>query len=169
MKKTACTLSAFLAKSFMKGNSLKRDFPCRWCTRKLSKVVTPGITRDVHTPLSPPFPFHTGRSVAPQSGRLLFVPGKGGSPGKLTVSACYRGRNPAAGNRKGRTWSGLFFQEYQFSASCGVSSGRRSTSTLSIMLPSMSTTSKRQPCQMTWSPSQGMRPVMYMNMPLRMV
>ena len=42
MKKARSFVQAlFLAKPFMKGKSLKRDFPCRWCTRKLSKVVDP--------------------------------------------------------------------------------------------------------------------------------
>lgn len=127
--------SRFIAKCFMAGKSLKRDFLHHWCTRKLSKVVDPLDNQRFHIllllhPLSLP------------SGPLLHGPGGffvvvGKSPGDGTSV-------PSPG------LDGEAHKNVQFcSGSAAVSSGSLSTSILSIMLPSMSTTSKRHPCQIT--------------------
>ena len=156
----------------------------------------PWITRDFHTLLlhTPfpcrPVPSSTNRPVSfCVSGRLSGVPLHAGrctkkrpdddSSGRGVVGAGFRKRGCFAPRSAKRTEvcaaAGCFFPAigsagtgYSFSSAL-ASPGSFSARILSIMLPSMSTTSKRQPCQMTWSPSQGMRPVMYMNMPLRMV
>ena len=174
---------SFLAKYFMTGKSLKRDIPYGWCTRKLSKVVEP-LDNQRFSYSSPPFPFpcrpvrcSTDRPVpflgpvcalrrkrlcrARRSGEMASSVRSGFFPVFQGTKKAGRFRRPAVIRSEGTM---------SHQPGCGVSSsGSRSTSTLSIMLPSMSTTSKRQPCQLTWSPSRGMRPVMNMNMPLRMV
>ena len=91
--------AGFLAKPFMEGNNLKRDFPYRWCTRKASKVVTPWIARDFHTP----FLLHSLSIPAVPSlhGTAGFFSQKRGHP---DTGFCRDGRG--SGKRKGPDCSG---------------------------------------------------------------
>lgn len=91
---TGCRRGAFLAKPFMKGKNLKRDFPHRWCTRKASKVVTPWIARDFHTP----FLLHSLSIPA--------VPSLHGAAGSFSCRPDCCRRRMRNGKRKGPDCSG---------------------------------------------------------------